>query len=451
MTDRLTLDVPAAYDRLIPADRPPPFVMREPVLPKVGYAQPAGTLASLISLLVGGHFLTLFTVGIYRFWLKTQLRRWYWSNTLLDGDAFEYLGTGRELLIGFLFALGILLPVYGAIVGGAFFTGLLTPTVAGKVFLVFFLILAQYAHYRARRYRMTRTVWRGLRFSQSGRGLDYAALAVLGGIGMLVTLGLATPWVRAMLEGYKVRNTWYGTAGGSFAPRLSGVAVTWMILWIPALLAFAGALYFVWNTEGLWLAVKALQILAGLSEDTIERLPPDLARALAYVGGGFSFAFLWGLLLWPAYKTVEFRAFTNGTRLGPVGFVSRVSIGYLYWATIRFILMLIVGLFGLGLLVAMVAGMIMAVAMTVPGRFSFNANVPGNQLIFVGIAMVIYLLFFLLYVILRELIIVQGFWKHAAERLDILGLDRIGDIVAQNQTDMAIGEGLADALDGVGF
>ncbi|WP_198096084.1 hypothetical protein, partial [Clostridioides difficile] len=69
----------------------------------------------------------------------------------------------------------------------------------------------------------------------------------------------------------------------------------------------------------------------------------------------------------------------------------------------------------------------------------------------VGIAMVIYLLFFLLYVILRELIIVQGFWKHAAERLDILGLDRIGDIVAQNQTDMAIGEGLADALDGVGF
>jgi len=34
------------------------------------------------------------------------------SNSHIDGDAAEYTGRGRELLIGFLIALAILVPVY---------------------------------------------------------------------------------------------------------------------------------------------------------------------------------------------------------------------------------------------------------------------------------------------------------------------------------------------------
>ncbi|WP_163317442.1 DUF898 family protein, partial [Enterobacter hormaechei] len=53
-----------------------------------------------------------FTVGFYRFWLTTDIRRHLWSNTLIDGDGAEYTGRGKELLIGFLVALAILVPVY---------------------------------------------------------------------------------------------------------------------------------------------------------------------------------------------------------------------------------------------------------------------------------------------------------------------------------------------------
>jgi Bacterial protein of unknown function (DUF898) len=63
-------------------------------------------------LVARGAGLELITVGFYRFWLATDIRRHLWSNTAIDGDAAEYTGRGRELLIGFLFALAILVPIY---------------------------------------------------------------------------------------------------------------------------------------------------------------------------------------------------------------------------------------------------------------------------------------------------------------------------------------------------
>ena len=63
-------------------------------------------------LVTRGALLELITVGFYRFCLATDIRRHLWSHTTVDDDAFEYTGRGKELLIGFLFALAILVPVY---------------------------------------------------------------------------------------------------------------------------------------------------------------------------------------------------------------------------------------------------------------------------------------------------------------------------------------------------
>jgi uncharacterized membrane protein YjgN (DUF898 family) len=63
-------------------------------------------------LVTRGALLELVTFGFYRFWLATNIRRHLWSNSSVAGDALEYTGTGRELLIGFLFALAILVPIY---------------------------------------------------------------------------------------------------------------------------------------------------------------------------------------------------------------------------------------------------------------------------------------------------------------------------------------------------
>ncbi len=59
-----------------------------------------------------GALLEFVTVGFYRFWLANDMRRHLWSHTAVGGDTLEYTGTARELLIGFLFAVAILAPIY---------------------------------------------------------------------------------------------------------------------------------------------------------------------------------------------------------------------------------------------------------------------------------------------------------------------------------------------------
>ena len=115
-----------------------------------------------------GALLELVTLGFYRFWLATDIRRHLWSHTSVDGDAPEYTGTAKELLIGFLFAMAILVPIYLVY----FLLGIEAERLqafASVPLILFFYLFAQFAIYRARRYRLTRTVWRGVRFWMRGR------------------------------------------------------------------------------------------------------------------------------------------------------------------------------------------------------------------------------------------------------------------------------------------
>src|SRR5713226_6359767 len=104
----------------------------------------SGDCGEFFSLAASGAGLELITVGFYRFWLATDIRRHLWSNTHIDGDAAEYTGRGRELLIGFLIALAILVPIYLAY----FLVGLEAERVrafASFPLVAFFYVLGQFA------------------------------------------------------------------------------------------------------------------------------------------------------------------------------------------------------------------------------------------------------------------------------------------------------------------
>ena len=87
---------PAAAPRMVPVE----------------YAGPTRTLGSIF---VRNLLLTLVTLGVYQFWAKTRLRRFVWGAIAIDGEPFEYTGTGRELFIGFLKAMAILFPILGGV------------------------------------------------------------------------------------------------------------------------------------------------------------------------------------------------------------------------------------------------------------------------------------------------------------------------------------------------
>lgn len=71
-----------------------------------------GARRDFLRLLMRGAALEFVTLGFYRFWLATDMRRHMWSHTSAGGDTLEYTGTGRELLIGFLIALSVIVPIY---------------------------------------------------------------------------------------------------------------------------------------------------------------------------------------------------------------------------------------------------------------------------------------------------------------------------------------------------
>ena len=96
----------------------------------------------------------------------------------------EYTGTPKELLIGFLVALAILV----ADLSRLFLLRSGSRAPAGfcqRSALAFLYLFAQFALYRARRYRLTRTVWRGVRFWMNGSGWSYAWRAALWGVWVL--------------------------------------------------------------------------------------------------------------------------------------------------------------------------------------------------------------------------------------------------------------------------
>src|ERR1044072_3836965 len=73
-----------------------------------GAAQPVqklqydGRIGALYWIFIKNLLLNIITLSIYRFWGKTNLRRYAWSHTTLQGQPFEYTGRGGELFVGFL-------------------------------------------------------------------------------------------------------------------------------------------------------------------------------------------------------------------------------------------------------------------------------------------------------------------------------------------------------------
>jgi len=162
-------------------------------------------------------FLTIFTLGLYRFWMITKLRRRYWSSVRIDGDPLEYTGTGAEKLLGFLIALVILAVYLGAINLGLAYAGLSfvsddpwAQTAVLQISVLATLPLIFYATYRSQRYILARTRWRGIRFGLEPGAWGYAGRAMLLTTLTVVTAGLAYPYQHYTLAKYITDRSWFG-------------------------------------------------------------------------------------------------------------------------------------------------------------------------------------------------------------------------------------------------
>jgi len=161
--------------------------------------------------------LNLITLFTYRFWGRTTVRRYLWSHTSFLGDRFSYTGTGKEMLLGFLivFCL-ILLPIFLATYYVLFFMsgGAQMIIIIGFPVLSYFLFYV--ATYRALRYRLSRTNWRGIRGTQTGSAVVYALKAFGWFILLIFTAGLFYPLQSVSLTATRLNNAWFGDRKFSF-------------------------------------------------------------------------------------------------------------------------------------------------------------------------------------------------------------------------------------------
>ncbi len=396
-----------------------------------------GRRGELAALLLRNLLLTLATLGIYRFWAKTRVRGFVWRHVKLLGEPLEYLGSGTELLVGFLVVLVILAPLTSAysllpllLPEGIPYQGLALQV----LYYTLLGFLVQVAVYRVRRYRLTRTAWRGVRFGLDGSSLVYASIWFLYGAVTLATLGLAYPWLRVATTRYFARHARFGSTAFSFDAGAGRLFPLWLVVITPALVA--GILFVTLNRE-------AFELVGAAWSDYLGKLDREALgevwRSLAQVDyrAGWLLALSLVLLTW--YRVNQFRYLLSAVRVGEVRLDSRLTTRTVYVLQAVFYVCIVGALVLLWVMGVGTATMVV--------RRTGWTDATSILIIFGGLTGLVYFL----YGFARKLFLEVPLLKLACTTLL---LERPEALERTAQSTAALpghGEGLADALDVGGF
>jgi len=282
--------------------------------------------------------LNIVTLSLYRFWAKTEVRRRVWEKVSLNGEPFEYTGTGKELFLGFLKALAIIFVPYLAVLLAVqfiskWFIALLLPMYVALFVLVGAAIFMMF------RYVAGRTTWRGVRFRAKGSALDYGWAYLGYGLLTAITFGWFGPAMTMRMEGKLWSSLSFGdkklTWKRASDENLYGpYALVWVV-------GIVGYLVFIGLMAADMMANKeAMQAQTGM---------------MALVGRVYLYAFLYAIavgLASAAYYAAVMRAVVSAIRLDEVRFSIAVKAVDLIVLSVTNVLIMV---FSLGILTPVVA------------------------------------------------------------------------------------------------
>lgn len=217
----------------------------------------------------------ILTLGLYRAWAKTRMRRYLWSHTKVAGDPLHYTGTGGELFRGFIkvallfivvsIVLSIALPMLMAkdiptptnltqeeiaqtlticgytnenvytLTQEAYDTCMQeynpqalasmanTELLKSLLFLPLLMYFIHFARYSALRYRLSRTTWRGIRGRMRGSAHKYVRIALWRDMLNLLTLGVLIPKSDMVKQNYMMQEMYLGNQKAQFVNDASGL------------------------------------------------------------------------------------------------------------------------------------------------------------------------------------------------------------------------------------
>ncbi len=393
----------------------------------------AGRKGRLFRLALGTGALSVLSAGLYRFWMKTRLRRYLWSAVRPGGVPLEYVGNPWEKLMGFLFAV-VLMAFYIGVVNLLlmFFSFSLFQTNAYAYALSFVgvLPLLFFARYRARRYILARSRWRGIRFGLEPGAWGYSWRASAHWLATILTLGLYWPRKTFCLEKYLTDRTWFGD-------RRLHQGGRWTML--------IGAMKHLYAGVGL----SALVLFVALGAQR-----PSWLLAL-FVTLPWTF---WGLAYWRAHS---FRRLFATREIAGAGFRSEARPGRVLGIYLGgYFLTLLVVSAGAGVFVFLFGVLVGLLGfdpllLLAPGGEPSGAGQPGGGVLGSDLplwiatiyGLVAYFASFLFWSAARHSFVTLPLARHFAETLHITEPVLLARVRQRGRDAFAEAEGFADALD----
>jgi len=308
--------------------------------------------------------LCIITLYIYSPWAKVRTKRYFYGNTFIDNNSFDYLATPMQIFKGRLIAVVALLI--------ATFAGALNP-ILGIVIFLLLAIATPWVIWRSLRFNARMSSFRNLRFGFQRKllplyGILIAAPAtvflIVVAVGAATALGLISeemaaaligvgtlffylswPWVKKMLMNYTVNGYRYGAS--KFAAKYRTGRTYWIYLLavLVGILAFAVVILFF--VVVLFLVIYLVTGNFGISFNDIKNYDQQLPAVLAPLGSLIPFVVMFFVFLMGfAYFRATMRSYYYGSAklTDKITFQSSAKTWSLFWVMLGNYVVLIVTL-----------------------------------------------------------------------------------------------------------
>jgi uncharacterized membrane protein YjgN (DUF898 family) len=399
---------------------------------ELGWRHPHG----LFNLSWVNFLLRIVTLGIYHFWAKTEVRKRLWSAIRINGEPLTYTGRGLELFIGFALVVAlVLLPGTGIVVGLMFVFG---PTsiiynVALFVLYVAFFFLAGMGVYRAMRYRLSRTRWRGIRASLVGSSVSYAWTYFWTFLVVGLTAGWFLPWRTTRLQTIITNDMRFGDRPLKFTATSGPLYGPFAVMWFGGVILYGAVIGAFAATFGMAVA-RSQQ--AGMP------YIPSAMDVAAIVGVLLVAGFLFALVsAW--YQARVTNHFAKHTHFENATFRGQLTARGLIWLAITNLLILIAG-------AAMVLGLVALVGLPFIGFDVAELQGMNTKPAFQMMAAILPVVLLISFGLLMPIVQARSL-RYMVQNLAIDGTAPLAQIMQSADQKITYGEGLAEAFDVDGF
>lgn len=268
--------------------------------------------------------LTIVTLGIYSAWATVRNNRYFYTNTYIQGNNFDFHAKPVAILIGRVISMSAL--------GLYFLSSYIHPFAPPLVLLAIFAAIP-WLVVRSRIFRMRNTSLRGVRFNFEENYSGAFKAYYVGALVTVLTLGVATPTAIYWRNRFAIDNSAFGQTPFDFEGKQD--------MFYAIIYKSVGLLLLAMIGIGIFVAV-ATPMLGGAG------IEPDTDAASAYVSL-FTFLYLLVYLAIGVYVQVRIRNYIwNKTTLGENTFLSTLSASKMFTIYLTNIIAIVVSL---GLLV----------------------------------------------------------------------------------------------------